>query len=29
VVPGAYLGKVLFRMPQDRYEMIGFFALRT
>ena len=29
VVPGAYLGKVLFRLPQDRYEMIGFFALRT
>jgi hypothetical protein len=29
VVPGAYLGKILFRMPQDRYEMIGFFALRT
>jgi hypothetical protein len=30
VVPGAYLGKILFRMPRsDRYEMIGYFALRT
>ena len=29
VVPGAYLGKILFRLPRDRYEMIGFFALRT
>lgn len=29
VVPGTYLGKILFRMPRDRYEMIGYFALRT
>ena len=29
VAPGAYLGKILFRLPPDRYEMIGFFALRT
>lgn len=29
VVPGTYLGKILFRLPRDRYEMIGFFALRT
>lgn len=28
VVPGAYLGKILFRLS-DRYEMIGFFALHT
>jgi hypothetical protein len=30
VVPGAYLGKILFRMPRGGgYENIGFFALRT
>ncbi|MHA7650246.1 hypothetical protein ACX9NE_11340 [Mycobacterium sp. ML4] len=29
VVQGTYLGKILFRLPRDRYEMIGFFALRT
>ncbi|OBJ82849.1 hypothetical protein [Mycobacterium asiaticum] len=29
VVPGTYLGKILFRLPKGRYEMIGFFALRT
>lgn len=29
VVPGTYLGKILFRTPKDNYEMIGFFALRT
>jgi hypothetical protein len=29
VLPGTYLGKILFRLPGDRYEMIGFFALRT
>lgn len=29
VVPGAYLGKILFRLPSDRYEMVGFFALHT
>jgi hypothetical protein len=28
-VPGTYLGKILFRLPKDHYEMIGFFALRT
>ncbi|GAB7142172.1 hypothetical protein [Mycobacterium riyadhense] len=29
VVPGTYLGKILFRLPRNRYAMIGFFALRT
>jgi hypothetical protein len=29
VVPGAYLGKILLRLPRERYEMIGFFALRA
>lgn len=29
IVPGAYLGKILYRMPNDRYETVGFFALRT
>ncbi|MFV0494827.1 hypothetical protein [Mycobacterium sp.] len=29
VVPGTYLGKILYRMPRGSYEMIGFFALRT
>lgn len=29
VVPGTYLGKILYRLPRERYEMIGFFALRT
>jgi hypothetical protein len=33
VVPGAYLGKIFFRMPalkgEPRYERIGYFALRT
>ncbi|MCV7199412.1 hypothetical protein [Mycobacterium angelicum] len=29
VVPGTYLGKILFKVPRGRYEMIGFFALRT
>jgi hypothetical protein len=29
IVPGAYLGKILFKLPGDRYEKIGFFALRT
>ncbi|MBJ8346279.1 hypothetical protein [Antrihabitans sp. YC2-6] len=29
VVPGAYLGKILYRLPSDRYEMVGFFALHT
>ncbi|BBX99433.1 hypothetical protein [Mycobacterium lacus] len=27
VVPGAYLGKILFRLPRNRYQMLGFFAL--
>jgi hypothetical protein len=29
IVPGAYLGKVLFRTPRGNYDKIGFFALRT
>jgi hypothetical protein len=29
IVPGAYLGKVLFRTPRGNFEKIGFFALRT
>lgn len=29
LAPGAYLGKILFRLPGGRYEKIGFFALRT
>lgn len=29
IVPGAYLGKILFRLPGDKYEMVGFFALHT
>ncbi len=29
IVPGAYLGKILYRLPRDRFEMIGFFALHT
>jgi len=29
IVPGAYLGKILFRTPSGRYEKIGYFALRT
>ncbi|CAM2832844.1 hypothetical protein [Skermania piniformis] len=29
LVPGAYLGKVLIRLPADRYAMIGYFALRS
>lgn len=29
IVPGAYLGKILYRLPTDRYETVGFFALRT
>jgi hypothetical protein len=29
VVPGAYLGKILYRLPGDKYEMVGFFALHT
>lgn len=30
VVPGTYLGKILFRQPRgDDYALIGYFALRT
>lgn len=29
IVPGAYLGKVLFRLPLDKYLKLGYFALRT
>lgn len=29
IVPGAYLGKILVRLPGDKYEMVGFFALHT
>lgn len=29
IVPGAYLGKILFRTPRGNYDKIGFFALRT
>lgn len=29
IVPGANLGKVLWRQGEDRYTNIGFFALRT
>lgn len=29
VVPGTYLGKILFRTSSGGYEMLGFFALRT
>lgn len=29
VVPGAYLGKILLRMPTEKYIKLGYFALRT
>ncbi len=29
IVPGAHLGKILFHLPSERYERIGFFALRS
>ncbi|TSD94422.1 hypothetical protein FOS14_20585 [Skermania sp. ID1734] len=29
IVPGAYLGKILFRLPNGNYSKIGYFALRT
>lgn len=29
LVPGSYLGKVLFRLPLDKYLKLGYFALRT
>ncbi|MFH5207461.1 hypothetical protein [Antrihabitans spumae] len=29
IVPGTYLGKILFRLPTGSYSKIGFFALRT
>ena len=27
--PGAYLGKILYRLPSGKYDKIGFFALRS
>lgn len=29
VVPGAYLGKILYRLPTKSYVKLGYFALRT
>lgn len=29
IVPGVFLGKILFRLPGDRYSKVGYFALRT
>jgi hypothetical protein len=29
IVPGAYLGKILYRTGEDRYRNLGYFALRT
>lgn len=29
IVPGTYLGKILFRLPNGAHTKIGFFALRT
>lgn len=29
LVPGAYLGKILFRLPTGSYAKLGYFALRT
>lgn len=29
IVPGAYLGKILYRLSSGSHELIGFFALRT
>jgi hypothetical protein len=29
LVPGAYLGKILYRLPGDRFMKIGYFALRS
>ncbi len=29
LVPGAYLGKVLYRLPTKSYAKLGYFALRT
>lgn len=29
IVPGTYLGKILFKLPGDKWAMIGYFALRT
>jgi hypothetical protein len=28
LVPDTYLGRILFRLPRDRFENIGYFALR-
>lgn len=29
LVPGSYLGKILYRLPTRSYAMLGYFALRT
>jgi hypothetical protein len=29
IVPGAYLGKILYRTGEDRHRNLGYFALRT
>ncbi|KAA1419283.1 hypothetical protein F0U44_12620 [Nocardioides humilatus] len=29
IVPGAYLGKILYRLPTKSYVKLGYFALRT
>jgi len=29
LVPGVYLGKILFNTGADRFSKIGYFALRT
>jgi hypothetical protein len=29
IVPGAYLGKILYRTGDERYRNLGYFALRT
>lgn len=29
IVPGTYLGKILFQLPTGSYSKIGYFALRT
>jgi hypothetical protein len=29
LVPGSYLGKILYRLPTKSYVMLGYFALRT
>jgi hypothetical protein len=29
IVTGCYLGKILYRTPNDKHLMVGYFALRT